>query len=277
VVIKSRDVATDVLDVNLECLGLELAERLPAGIADVPAAYVASARKALADGPESLPSLLADGVPHADLARAYLLAALEGRRADAMRLVADAADSGVPVADLHEHVIGRTQAELGRMWQMAEIHVGEEHLGSRIAEEALALLRARHNAPADAPYTVLAACVAGGRHDVASRMLADQFELQGWRSILLGADVPSADLAHSARDFDVDLVALSAPLLLDVREAAAQIAALRREVSVPVLVGGRSFNAVDDRWRVVGADGYARTAAEGAAAGKRLVAAAGRG
>ena len=40
------------------------------------------------------------------------------------------------------------------------------------------------------------AAVAGNQHDIGLHAVADFFEMAGWRSILLGADVPAADLAQ---------------------------------------------------------------------------------
>jgi len=45
-------------------------------------------------------------------------------------------------------------------------------------------------------------------------------EFAGWRSVFLGANVPTGDLVQAVRDFDPDLVALSVGLVVNLRSAA---------------------------------------------------------
>lgn len=270
----ARQVSIDYLDGNLACMRDELLSSLPSPGAKTAAAYVESAREHLDQAPSTLPTLLFDGAPHVDLARRYLLAALETRRADALQLVRDAMDDGVDIADLHENVIVRVQAEIGRMWQMGEIHVGEEHYSSALAEEALLLLREHGARPAVKGHRVICTTVGGDLHDLAIRVVSNEFEMCGWTSILLGASTPTPDLLHSLVDFEADLVAISATTALQIRVAADLVQQLRSEpacADVPLLVGGPPFNAVPDLWEVVGADGFAATAGEAPAIGQQLV------
>ena len=60
--------------------------------------------------------------------------------------------------------------------------------------------------------TVLTAAVAGNRHDLGTQAVADFFEMDGWRIVHLGADVPADALVEVLESVDVDLLALSAAL-----------------------------------------------------------------
>ena len=91
-----------------------------------------------------------------------------------------------------------------------------------------------------------------------------------WQSLWQSASA----LIDAVRDFDCDLVALSANIVLHVRQAAEMIAVLRaapETAGIPILIGGQPFNLVDDLWQVVGADGHARDAASSPAVGARLL------
>jgi methanogenic corrinoid protein MtbC1 len=268
----ARQVPLDFLRRTLECLRAELAEGLPAVAATMACSYLDSARENLAAPLPELPSLLVDGQPHVDLARSFLLTALEGRRNDAQRLLSEAFEGGVSVPDLHQHVLTRVQAEMGRMWQVGDVDVAEEHLGSRIVEEALILLRDRMPRVEENGRSVLVAAVRGTLHDIGARMVADHFEMAGWRSFFLGADTPTDDIVAAIKHFDVDLVALSAGLGLNIRATAELVAAIRAShAAVPVLVGGRPFSQLPDLWQNVGADGSATDSAGAVLEGDRLI------
>ena len=267
----ARNAPLDLLEGTLRCLRQELEEGLPASAVERTGAYLDAGLAVLAHPPAAPVSVLGDG-PQAELAKRFLLAALEGRRADAEQVVLDAFDGGLGVPDLHRHVVVEAQIEMGRLWQVGEVHVAEEHLGSRIVESVLAVLRARMPRAEPIGKAVLVASVQGNLHDTAARLVADHFEMAGWRSLLLGADIPEQDLVLAVEGYGVDLVALSAEMALHVRSTAAHIEALREShPNVRVLVGGRPFGALPELWRAVGADGSAPDAESAVAAGARLL------
>jgi len=269
----SRGVGPGFLLRNLECMREELGERLPDAAAVPARAVVGSALEALPDAPESLPSLVEGGEPQAVPARRWLAAALEGRRRDALAVLEEGLERGVGVAALQQTIL-LAQTELGRMWQCDEIHVGEEHLASALAEDGLALLRrAIPEAGRDAPR-MLVASAQGDLHALGVRLVADRFASGGWRVRALGANVPPPDLVRSALDLAPDVIVLTAQLGLQVRAIAGSIAALRGEPAtarLPVLVGGHPFRVVDDLWEVVGADAGARDLDAGVVTARSLL------
>ncbi len=270
----ARQVPLDFLRRSLACLRDELEDNLPAHSATAASTYLDEAIDGLPEDVPAMPSLLADGQPHVDLARRFLLAVLEGRRHDAHQLLLDAMEQGASVADLHRHVLAGTQAELGRMWQVGDATIAEEHLASRTVEEALTLLRARSPRVEPNGRKVLVASVQGNMHDIGARMVADHFEMAGWQAFLLGADTPADAVVSAISHFKADLVALSAGLGLNIRATAALVAAIREaSPAVPVLVGGRPFSRLPDLWQTVEADGSAPDAEGAVAEGERLVAA----
>ncbi|MCC6783002.1 MAG: cobalamin-dependent protein [Planctomycetes bacterium] len=236
----------------------------------VPAAAwprVRAAFTAALDGLETVQppvdSLLRDGAPRVELARRYLLAVLEARLDDAVRLVLDAAQGGASIEELIAEVVIPVQQELGRMWQCGEASVAEEHLASQVAARLLTLLDAQATRAPRRERRILVACVEGNDHDFGARLLASAFERQGWQAILLGANTPAAELATAVEQFQPDLIALSAGTALHVRATAATVAAIRARAPgrTPILVGGGAFAAVQGLWRDVGADGTAADAA----------------
>lgn len=269
-----RDMPLSLLGASLESLRDELAGRLPAdALAEVTPLF-AAALEIVAQPPEAPEGGLGGDDAVVAIAREYLLAALEGRRKDALDVVLAAADRGVPVGTLQRDVVGRVQIEVGRMWHRGDMSVVEEHLVSRLSEQVLACLNPRMPRAPRLGRRVLVTGASGDLHDLGLRIVADEFEMAGWDPIFLGASAPADEAARAALDFEVDLVALGSKLAIHVRAAAAMIALVRAEPgtrSVPVLVGGLPFQLVPDLWKRIGADGAAATAAEAVALGSRLV------
>ncbi len=261
---QARQVPTSLIRIVLQALRDELESSLPPGSGESIARCFDLAFEGLGRGSTPVETFLEDGLPRVELARRFLLALLEGRRQEAL-------DEGVPILDLHQHVITRVQAEVGRMWQAGELHVAEEHMGSRIVEEVLVVLRRRIPRNGNTGKTVIVASVPGNLHDIGARMVADHFEIAGWDSIFLGADTPTNALVRAIGDFEADLVALSSGIGMNVRSTAEMVGAIHAASDVPVIVGGMPFLAVPDLWKDVGANGSAADPAEAVRVAENLV------
>ena len=109
-------------------------------------------------------------------------------------------------------------------------------------------------------HTLMAVGLRGNPHDMPLRFLADLHELDGWKSLFLGSEVPTLDLVQVIVSLEVDVLALSASLTTHLPELKRLINDVRQSApdsNVSFLVGGRAFNGHDDLWRAVGADAYA--------------------
>ncbi len=216
---------------------------------------------------------LAADTPHGRLAAQYLLAVLEGDSQRACRLVLDAARGGTSPADLCLHVLLPAQEEIGMMWMSGEVNVAEEHLASATTKELIDRLFG----PAfDRPLTkgtLVAAAVAGNLHDLGLHVVGHFFQMDGWRVIQLGANVPQRDLVEAVEFFRPDLVALSVALAAQLPALKAAIDALRASdegAKARILVGGGGLAELGDLASQLGADGYAAGPEEAVALGNAL-------
>ncbi|MFT4514962.1 MAG: methanogenic corrinoid protein MtbC1 [Planctomycetota bacterium] len=274
VLCSARGVHEAAIRANLECMVEELQARLPEPVVDRVVAMVRLAIEQVTAAPAETPSYLEADDEHVDLARQFLLAVLETREQDATRLVLEAFDSGATVFQLYEGVLHRVQKEIGRMWQMGEVTIAEEHYCTGIVTTIMTIMRSHAKPAAANGRRVITATVSNETHALGIVLVSQAFEAKGWTAISLGANTPAAAIADAARDFGCDVIALSANMVLYVRQTADLIASLRTHpatASIPILVGGQPFNVVDDLWQVVGADGYASNAMQCPAVAERLL------
>ena len=213
--------------------------------------------------------------PYGGLAAYYLSAVLGDDPARAARALTDEIDSGASVWDIYLRVIAPAQMEIGRLWYLGRLSVGQEHGSSAVTERVMAELMSNVKPPRSRGRTVVTACIGDERHSIGMRMVADLFALDGWDVRFVGASTPASSIVSEAERTGADLVALSTAMSDRVRDMAGAVAALRANettADLPILVGGHPFVLAPRLCLRVGADGWAPDAVGAVHLGDDLVA-----
>jgi methanogenic corrinoid protein MtbC1 len=199
--------------------------------------------------------------------RALYLAALRaGDRRAALAVVDDARLAGIDLATLYLEVFQPSLREIGRLWQLNEITVADEHLATAVTQIAMARLyddiagRAVPNG-----RMLLAACAVTERHEVGLRMVCDLLELDGWDVRYLGAAVPEDSVVGMVLSHRPDALALSASIAPHLPQLRAMIRSVRVACGAAapfIIVGGRPFLEDETLAQRLGADAVAHDAAE---------------
>lgn len=214
---------------------------------DLPAFY----RQLPSPAPESLP---------------FTESLLAGDRFSARRMIHAKLDAGMDLTEIYVSVVQPALYEVGQRWQYQQISVAQEHLATALCQTLMAdaLVRAEPAPPCG--QQALFACVEGNFHCLGLRMVADAFELVGWDSVYLGADVPTAALLREIDSRRPDFLGLSVSLPEQVKTAHQLIRICRLNLGEHcplILVGGLALNSQDRLWQRIEADTWypdARTA-----------------
>lgn len=204
-------------------------------------------------------------LPHGELALAYYQHVRDTDRRGATRLVMDALDDGLGVADLYEHVFTPCLREIGRLWELNELSVGQEHYFTAVTQTVMAHIYPRIFSTEPGDYRLLAATIEGNLHEISIRMVADFFEMAGWDTHYLGADAPNEEIIRCARRHRPHVIGISIALTsqLDrLQDLVADIRADPQLAGTRIIIGGGGLKRLPEEDREVGADAYAATAAE---------------
>ena len=272
-VLESRGVAPACFQAGIDCLRQVLMKELPTDVTDVVAPYLAAALSQFDGQAEEACCRLSPETPAGQLASRYLLAVLEGDRRKARETVLEVEPERMSIPQIYLDVILPAQEEIGRMWLANEITVAEEHFATATTRSLMAQLLAKAPVRDAHGKTVMTAAVAGNRHDIGIQAVGDLLEMDGWKAIQLGADVPIGDLVAAIECFRADLLALSTTLSSHLPKLQETIEAVRncdRCASIKILVGGRAFGGCAETAIRLGADAYAATAQEAVAVAASL-------
>lgn len=209
------------------------------------------------------------------IARSYVEALLRGDRVAARRIILDAADSGTSVAELYLTVLQPAQREIGRLWYQQEISVADEHYCTAATQLIMSELYPLVFSTPKSGRRMVAACAEGELHEIGIRMVADFFEMAGWDTYYLGANMPIPDIVGTVTSKRADVLAVSATLAVR-RSALARLVSRVRASSlgdrVKIIIGGGATFTRPQLCQEIGAHGCAGDAQEALELVERLLA-----
>jgi len=257
-------VSTEDLYINMLCLQNVLGKHLAKRDYELVSPYIDAALRQLDTDAELTDSHL-DSSAAADEARAYLSMLLQGDRSGASRLIMGLVDGGMPLQTIYLEIFQKSQYEIGRLWQLGRLTVAQEHYCSAATQLIMSQLFPYLFHHSRKGKKLVAACVGGELHEIGLRMVTDIFELNGWDTYYVGANMPIGPLIRSLKEYGADVLAISCTMTYHVGLVKELIAEVRRDPEcdgIRILVGGFPFNIDPELWEKVGADGYGRDAEE---------------
>ncbi len=264
----------DTVAQTLAAISVVIRAQLPPDLAACVEDYLAIGRTSLNLAPSAPPLFVTDGLPLGGLAKDYMDALLNSDRHTASQLILAAVAGGVNVKDIYLHVFQRVQYEIGRLWQINQIGVAQEHFCTAATQVIMSQLYPHIFRTERVNRRLVATCVGGEIHEIGVRMVADFFEMAGWDTYYLGANTPAPSIVRTLIERRAHLLAVSATLTFHVSQFADLIAQVRASeigAQVKIIVGGYPFNVSESLWRTVNADGYARDADRAIAVANELV------
>jgi methanogenic corrinoid protein MtbC1 len=106
------------------------------------------------------------------------------------------------------------------------------------------------------------------------RMVSDFFEMDGWDTYYMGANMPDIDIIAAIKEQQADILAISVTMPIHVSKAEKLIKKIRSDetlTKLKIIVGGYPFSLVTGLWNRIGADGSAKNAKESVALANYLI------
>jgi methanogenic corrinoid protein MtbC1 len=210
---------------------------------------------------------LAMGAPLPQRAQEYLDALRRGDTEAARRALRAARDAGSSIQDLYIGVIAPALEEVGRLWEIGELLVSEEHAISQATLQLMATLLPAHQPdPPPAGRTRCVVVTPGDEsHVIGARMVADLLFLTGFTVEFFGGNLSIRNVLESLRRQPCALVAVSVTLREHLGAAEDMIRAIRADPSlacVKVIAGGQAFSGAGPGLAHIGADAQVTDAEE---------------
>ena len=200
----------------------------------------------------------------------FFQAILAGKRPEGMRIVTEALDEGQPVMTICTELFQAGLYEVGRLWELHQIDVGQEHMATAVAQMAFSQLDLRAGPhPGFRPRGH--AVVMGMErefHQFPGQIVASFLEARGWEISYWGTALPAGTMLASLRQHKPRLLCISLTLLDGLPGLYLLLRQIREDAdlkAMKILVGGQAFEDAPDAGPAIGADASTPTLAQGLA------------
>ncbi|MCC5930912.1 MAG: cobalamin-dependent protein [Cyclobacteriaceae bacterium] len=261
--LQARNIPENDLQDNLNFVQHAIHEIMGSELSAVTKDYIAIAKAKLKDNKIENSSYITDSNPLKKELIAYLDYLLQGKRREATLLINELIQQGVSVKDIYEFIFQISQYEVGRLWQCNKITVAHEHYCTAATQQIMSGLYPHIFSTKRKGKTLVACSISGELHELGIRMVSDFFEMDGWDTYYLGANMPDNQLQESLKEYKADVLALSVTLSTHVSKAAALIKKIRERsdfTGLKIMVGGYPFITNPELWKRVAADAFAQNA-----------------
>lgn len=191
----------------------------------------------------------------------------------ALALVNKAIESKHDPLDVLQNGIMAGLAEIGRRFEREEYFLAELMLGSKLAEQCIALVNPylpKEKGPKRG--VVVIGAVKGDLHDIGYKLVIMQLELAGYEVYDLGVDIPTMKFIQKAQEVKADFIGLSAFLTTTVAYCGEMVSYLKdmglREKHRVIIGGANTSQALAEQ---IGVDGYAANAVQAVKLCERLL------
>ena len=216
---------------------------------------------------------MATSKPESNAAEEVFEAILAGKGDKAADATKRALDEGVAPQDIINGQMIRAMSQVGQNFQDGKAFVPQLLMAGRAMKAALEILKPLLAGQASTTLgRIVIGTVKGDLHDIGKNLVASMLEGCGFEVKNIGIDVPSDKFVEAVKDYNADILCMSALLtttmtyMKDVIQAL-EDAGIRQNVKV--MVGGAPVtqNFADE----IGADGYSDNANSAVAVAKELM------
>ncbi len=171
----------------------------------------------------------------------YFNGLLEGNKNVCRRIVDKLLEEKTDIIEIYTGLFQKTLYQVGKMWDLNKLSVGDEHLGTEITEELLYYCSSRITPVRQLNKKALVTCVNKEYHKLGARMAADVFVLNGWETYFLGASTPNKEILKYIDLKKPEIVGLSFSFYINVMKLFDVVREIKNNFpGQRIILGGRA-------------------------------------
>lgn len=171
---------------------------------------------------------------------------IEGNKDRCSEIVKDLLDKGISHKEIYVELYQKSLYRIGKLWDKNEVTIPEEHMATQIIESLLN--KFSPTVTTGSQNKAVVTCIDKEFHEIGAKMVANIFELNGWKTFYLGASVPLRELTKFINNTDPQIIALSWSLYLNLARFLEMIDTLTKLFPTKkIFVGGQALAESSDQ------------------------------
>jgi len=132
-----------------------------------------------------------------------------GNKKNCISIIQNLLEIETDIKEIYTELIQKSMYRIGQMWDRDKLTITEEHVASQIITNIIDLIYPKIcEIPKNGKRAVIS-CLDKEFHEIGPRLISDYFELNGWESVFLGANVPAKELVSYIEKNNPDVLGIS--------------------------------------------------------------------
>jgi len=172
----------------------------------------------------------------------YLNALLSGNKQQCMEIINNLIDQKVSLKEIYTDLFQRSMYRIGQMWEKEKCSISNEHIATKITENLIDLTTQRYSTGNKNDKKVVVTCIDKEYHELGARIVSGFFEIHGWNSIFVGANIPCNEIIQLIGEIKPDIVGISSSFYININRLIKLIQSLKEEFpNQEIIVGGQAL------------------------------------
>lgn len=171
----------------------------------------------------------------------YLSSLLEGDKDKCGSIVRMLLEEGTELKDIYINLFQRSMYTVGNKWVKGEISIAAEHIATHITKHFMSIALASSPKAEPVEKCILLFCVDKEFHEIGMRMVADIFDINGWKNYSLGANCPPRCILAAIKEKKPDVIGISFNFYINVARFYDIVHAIRKHYPKQnIIIGGQA-------------------------------------
>ena len=172
----------------------------------------------------------------------YLNTLLNGNKQQCMEIINNLIDQKINLKEIYTDLFQRSMYRIGQMWEKEKCSISSEHIATKITEGLIDLVANRYSTENKNGKYVVVSCIDKEYHELGARIVAGFFEIHGWNSIFVGANIPCNEILKLVGERKPDVVGISSSFYININRLIKLIQSLKDEFpNQEIIVGGQAL------------------------------------
>lgn len=177
----------------------------------------------------------------------YFNSLIEGNKSKCSLIISDLIEEGIKPKEIYTELFQKSMYQVGRMWDNSKINIANEHLATTITESMINIIYPVINKIPKNGKKAIIACIDKEFHNLGAKIISDFFEINGWNTFYLGANMPVNDFLKMIEEKQPQIIGLSFNFYMNLPRLIKFIEAIKEKFpEQKIIVGGQGFNNEDN-------------------------------